>query len=205
MKVNTGNTKEALTLAGGTQAGTTGSSTAVGTTSLTNSGASWTTNQWAGKFVITGGTYGVIVSNTSTALTIDQWYNPTSPTGAAASNPSTGSYVILGGAAPVDYMALTNTSSFTPSATDTSLSGEQTANGLGRKLATFTYTTGASSYQLAATWTYTGSSPVTITGIGTFDCLTASSGVMLHETALSSSATVSANGDTLTVTQTVTM
>lgn len=209
MKVNTGNTKEALALAGGTQAGyaSTGNQTYTATTVTPAVSPAWTVNQWAGKLVITATqVYGVIVSNSATALTVDQWYNPATPTGAAGTTPAANTaFVILGGAAPANVMALTNTVSFTPAATDTTLSGEQTANGLGRKFATFTYTTGASSYQQATTWTYTGSGAVTLTGIATFDCLTQSAGVMLHETAFGTSATVSANGDQLTATQTVTM
>lgn len=209
MKVNSGQDKQALCLAGGTQAGTSGTATATSATSLTNSGASWTTNQWAGKVVVAGTVYGVIVSNTATALTVDRWYNPASPTGAAGSTPAgTSSYTILGGAAPVFYMALTaNTGA--PAATDTALSGEITTvgGGLIRQAAAYAHTAGASSYTLTGTYTANGSDtlPVTVHKIGTFDSLTGATGVMLHETVLSADATLSASGDQLTVTQTVTM
>jgi hypothetical protein len=137
---------------------------------------------------------------------VDQWYNPATPTGAAGTTPASNTaFVILGGAAPANVMAVTNTGRFTPVATDTALSGEQTASGMGRKFGTFAYTTGTSSYQIATTWTYTGAAPLTLTGIATFDVITQSVGQMLHESALGSTATVSANGDQLTVTQTVTM
>lgn len=211
IKTNVGQTKEALALAGGTQTGyvSSGNQTYTATTVTPTSSPSWGVNAWAGKLVVTASqVYGVIVSNTATALTVDQWYNPASPTGSAGSTPAANTaFIILGGAAPVNVMALTNTASFTPVATDTSLSGEQTANGLGRKFATFTYTTGTSSYQNSATWTYTGSSAVTLTGAATFDCLTQSSGVMLHESAFSggSTAVVSVSGDQVTATQTVSM
>lgn len=208
MKVNSGNDKLALALAGGTQAGSTGTSTAVGTTTLTNTGASWTTNQWAGKFVITAATYGVVVSNTATVLTIDRWYTPATPTGSAASNPSTGTYVILGGAAPVFYMALTANSS-AASATDTALTAEITtaSGGLIRQAATYAHTTGAASYTLTGTFTANGSDtlPVIIAKIGTFDTLTGATGVMLHETLLSATATLAASGDQVTITQTVSL
>lgn len=209
IKVNVGQTKQALCLAGGTQTGyaSSGNNTWTATTVTPSTSPSWTTNAWAGKLVVAATqVYGVIVSNTATALTFDQLYNPATPTGSAGSTPAANTaFIILGGAAPVNVMAITNTGSFTPAATDTSLSGEQTANGLGRKFTTFTYTTGTSSYQLSATWTYTGSTSVVITGAATFDCLTQSAGVMLHETALSSTATVNANGDQVTLTQTVNM
>jgi hypothetical protein len=224
VKTDIGQGKQALALAGGGVAGyvSSGSITYTATTVTPASSPSWTastgtnfgtTNVWTGYIVVSlqAGAYGVIVSNTATALTIDYWRSPTSPTGAATTTPTTGTagFIILPGNAPVFYMALTNTVSFTPAHGDTALSGEQTANGLGRQAATFAHTFSTSStnntYTLTSTWTYTGSSSVTLTGIGTFDSSTASTGVMLHETALGSSATVSANGDTLTVTQTVTM
>lgn len=209
MKVNTGNTKEALALAGGTQIGyvnTSGAITYTATAVTPTTSPAWTVNQWAGKFIIVGAVYGICVSNTATAATVDQWYNPATPTGAAGATPAANtSFAILGGAAPANVMALTNTASFAPAATDTALSGEQTASGLGRKFASFTYTTGTNSYQLAATWTYTGSTLVAITGAATFDVITPSAGVMLHETALASAANVNANGDQATMTQTVTM
>lgn len=209
MKVNTGHTKEALALAGGTQAGYVNSSGAIAftATSVTpTTSPAWTVNQWAGKYVIAGTVYAIIVSNTALALTVDQWYNPATPTGAAGGTPAANtSFVIMGGSAAVNVMAITNTGSFTPVATDTVLSGEQTTNGMGRKQATFSYTTGTSSYQQATTWTYTGSGALTLTGIATFDALTASVGQMLHETAFGSTGTVTANGDQITATQTVTM
>lgn len=209
MKTNNGQDKQALCLAGGTQAGTSGTATATTATSLTNSGASWTTNQWAGKLVVAGTAYGVIISNTATALTIDRWYAPATPTGSAASTPSgTSTYTVLGGAAPVFYMALTANST-APAATDTALTAEITTAGGGliRQAAAYAHTTGASTYTLTGTFTANGSDslPVTVAKIGTFDTLTGATGVMLHETLLSATATLSASGDALTVTQTVTM
>lgn len=153
----------------------------------------------------------MVISNTTSVLTIDRWYNPATPTGSAGSTPSaTAVYVILGGAAPVQYMALTTTGGFTPVATDTTLSAEYAVAGGGliRQAATYAHTLGTNTYTLTATFTVNASDtglPRTITGIGTFDTLTSSTGVMLHETALSATATLSAIGDALTVTQTVTM
>jgi hypothetical protein len=225
VKTNIGQGKQALALAGGGIPGyvSSGSITYTATTVTPASSPSWTastatnfgtTNVWTGYIVVSlqAGAYGVITSNTASALTIDYWRSPTSPTGAATTTPTTGTagFVILPGNASVYYMALTNaTAPFNPAATDTSLSGEQTTNGLSRQAATFAHTFSTSStnntYTLTSTWTYTGSTAVTISGIGTFDSSTSSTGIMLHETALSSTATLSANGDQLTVTQTVTM
>lgn len=224
MKVDIGQGKQAMLLAGGGIAGyvSSGSITYTATTVTPASSPSWTVststnygtaNVWTGYVVVSlqAGAYGVVVSNTATALTIDYWRSPTSPTGAATTTPTTGTagFVIIPCNAAVIYMALTNTASFTPAASDTSLSAEQTTNGLGRQAATFAHTFSTSSnnntYTLTSTWTYTGSSSNALSGIGTFDSSTASTGVMLHETALGAVATVAANGDQVTVTQTVTM
>jgi hypothetical protein len=223
MKVNIGQGKQALALAGGGVTGYVGSGTITySSTSVTFAAASgWvassgtnfgTAGVWLGYIVVAGTVYGVVTANTTTVLTVDKWYNPASPTGAAGTTPASNtSFFLMPGNASVFYMALTNTTSFTPAATDTSLSGEQTSNGLGRAAATFAHTFSNSStnntYTLTNTWTYTGSSSVTLTGIGTFDCATASTGIMLHESAFSggATATLSSNGDQLTCTQTVTM
>lgn len=205
MKTNSGNDIEARNL-GGDLAGDTGTSTGTTATTLTDSGKSWTTNAWTSHLVATGSVYGVVVSNTATALTVDRWYTPASPGGAAASTPATGAYVILPGGAPVWYMALTANST-APAATDTTLTGEITTSGGGlvRKLATYAHTAGTNTYTLTGTFTANGSDslPVTVAKIGTFNSIT--SGQMLHETLLSATATLSASGDALTITQTVSM
>lgn len=205
MKVNSGNDVLARNL-GGDIAGDTGTSTGTTSTSLTDSGKSWTSNAWAGHIVVSGAVYGVVLSNTGTALTVDRWYAPATPGGAAGSTPSTGTYVILPGGAPAWFMAITanNTS---PSAGDTTLAGEITTagGGLVRKLATFAHTAGASTYTLSTTYTANGSDslPVTVAKMATFTSI--ASGVMLHETLLNATATLTASGDAVTVTDTVTM
>jgi hypothetical protein len=205
VKTNSGNDVEARNL-GGDIAGDTGTSTGATATTLTDSGKSWTTNAWTGHMVSTGGVYGIVVSNTATVLTVDRWYVPATPGGAAASTPSTGAYVILPGGAPVWYMALTANNT-APSATDTTLTGEITTagGGLVRKLVTYAHTAGASTYTLTGTFTANGSDslPVTLAKIGTFNSIV--SGQMLHETLLSATATLSASGDPATITQTITM
>jgi hypothetical protein len=205
VKVNSGHDLQARVL-GGDVAGDTGTSTGTTSTSLTDSGKSWTSNAFAGHIVVSAGVYGVILSNTATALTIDRWYAPGTPGGAAGSTPSTGTYVILPGGAPAMYMALTANNS-APSASDTTLAGEITTSGGGlvRKLATFAHTLGASTYTLSAPFTANGSDalPVTVAKMATFDSLT--SGHMLHETLLSATATFTASGDNTVVTDTVTM
>jgi hypothetical protein len=210
-KVNVGQDKQARLLAGtGTVAGYGGTATATTATTLTATGTPWSVNQWAGRYVVTTATarYGVIISNTTSVLTIDKWYDPATPTGAAGSTPGSTSTFVIMGEAPVFYMALTANSSATV-ATDTALTGEITtaSGGLIRQAAAYAHTTSATTYTLTGSYTANGSDslPVTIAKIGTFDTLTGATGILLHETLLSATATLSASGDQLTVTQTVTM
>lgn len=206
MKVNVGNDAEAGAL-GGDIAGDTGTSTAVSATTLTDSGKAWTVNGFVGHMVWSGSVYGVVLSNTATVLTVDRWYVPATPGGTAGTTPSTGVYVIAPGQAPAWFMALTATAT-APSATDTTLTGEiaTAGGGLIRKLATYAHTAGASTYTMTATFTANGSDtlPVTVAQMATFNSLTVA-GRMLHRTLLSATATLTASGDPVTVTQTVTM
>lgn len=202
MKVNSGNDAQALQMA--SQLGFTGTSTGVTATTLTSSG--FTASAYIGQVVVTGATYGVIVSNTTTVLTVDRWYNPANPGGAAATTPGTGTFVIVPGGAPAFFTALT-TNATAPAATDTTLATEITTAGGGliRKSSTYAHTGGANSYTLTTTFTVNGSDtglPVTIAKIGVFNSLT--SGTMVFETLLSATATLSAVGDALTTTHTVT-
>ncbi|MCW2900921.1 MAG: hypothetical protein JWO67_3186 [Streptosporangiaceae bacterium] len=214
MKVNSGQDKQALCLAGGTQSGyvnTSGAITYATTTVTPTTSPAWTTNQWAGKLVVAGAVYGVIVSNTATALTIDRWYNPANPTGTAGTTPAANtSFLILGAAAPVNYMAIT-TNNTAPAATDTALASEWNvaSGGLNRQVCTYAHTLGASSYTLTATFTAnstdvaSGPLPGSFNKMATFDSATSATGVMLHESSLPSPATLSAAGDAVTITQTV--
>jgi hypothetical protein len=106
----------------------------------------------------------------------------------------------------VFYMALTADVA-AASASDSTLPSEiaTAGGGLIRQAAAYAHTTSATTYTLTGTYTVNGSDsiPVTIHKMGTFDALTG--GILFHETVLSADATLSAIGDALTVTQTVTM
>lgn len=109
-------------------------------------------------------------------------------------------------AAAADYMALTaNTTA--PSAGDTTLTAEiaTASGGLIRKQGTYAHTGGASTYTITATYTANGSDslPVTVGKVGVFNA--SSSGTMPWSSLLSPTATISAVGDALTVTTTVTV
>lgn len=213
-KVNAGNDGQAAAM-GGDVAGFTGTATATTATSLTATSTPFVASAYIGHIVVasSSGTlaYGVITANTTSVLTVDQWYAPASPGGAATTTPSsTCTYVILPGQAPYWYIALTANSS-APAAGDTSLSGEiaNAGGGLIRKLATYAHTTGVASYSLAATFTAVSGDvagvplPVTIAKAGIFNTVVSSTGRMQFETAVSPTATLSAAGDQLTITDTV--
>lgn len=198
---------------GGDVAGITGTATASSATSLTGTGTPFVASAYIGHIVVTTAAamaYGVITANTTSVLTVDQWYAPGSPGGAATTTPtSTTTFTIVPGNAPYWYMALT-TDAAAAVATDTTLPTEYTVAGGGliRKLATYAHTTAATTYSLAATFTVNGSDtglPKTIAKIGIFNTLPGATGRMQFETLLSTTATVSAIGDALTVTDTVTI
>ncbi|GGK61471.1 hypothetical protein Sme01_03170 [Sphaerisporangium melleum] len=108
--------------------------------------------------------------------------------------------------AVADYIALTANST-SPSAADTTLSGEITTSGGGlvRAQATYAHTNGQATYTLTKTFTANGSDslPVTIAKIGVFNA--SSGGTLVYETLLGATATLSASGDALAITETVTI
>jgi hypothetical protein len=197
---------------GGGALGTAGTATSTTSSTLVSGTiTSVSANQFAGYRIYAGNVWGNIISHTSgttPTFTIDQWY-AVPDTGSAGSTPSgTSLYVIAsGGSVAAWYVGITSTS-ITPAATDTSLSGEQTANGLARKIATFTLTSGTSpaTYTLTPTFTYTGATSVTIYALGAFVSAVKSdtTDTMVFETSLNASATVNSNGDSIAITETVT-
>ena len=186
-----------------------GAATASSATTLTNTGASFTTagQGLAGQIVVAvtaGGTlvYGVIVSNTATVLTVDQWYNPTSATGAAGTTPSaTGRYMVLPGQNPAAWIALT-TDATAPAATDTTLATELTTLGFSRAVGTYAHTAAATTYTLTKLFTATGTATINKSAI--FGAATSANGVMPFESAVTSPPTL-ISGDTLTMTATITI
>jgi hypothetical protein len=206
--------------ASGAYASAQGAATSTTSTSLTNSGATFPTagQGLAGSIVVAGpnsaGTgskvYGRILSNTGTALTVDQWYDPTSTTGAAGTTPNgTASYVVVPGQAPAEWMCL-SASTFTPATSDQSLGtqgAELTTNGFSRAVGTYAHTAAASTYTLIHTWTATGTSTINnegISGGATYSAASPFGGVFPFESAEPSPPTL-VSGDTLQNTVTVTL
>lgn len=192
--------------------GATGNATSAPTaTTFTNSGGAFpTTNQALAGCIVAAGpnasgtgavVWGVIVSNTATVLTVDQWYNPAS--GAAGSTPNaTASYQILPGQAPAMFLAVT-TDSGAPSSSDTTLASELATNGFTRALAVWAHTAAASTYTQTHTWTASGTD--TINKEAVFGAVNITGGgVMPFESAEPSPPTL-VSGDTLQNTVTITV
>jgi hypothetical protein len=103
-----------------------------------------------------------------------------------------------------NYIAL-STNATAPGAGDSTLAGEivLAGGGLIRKQALYGHTSNAANYTLTATFTANGvdSLPATIQKIGVFNAVT--SGTLIFESALSPTATLSASGDAVTITETV--
>lgn len=187
-----------------------GTATAASATSLTNSGAAFPTagQGLAGSIVVavaaTSGllVYAVIVSNTSTVLTVDQWYDPTSTSGAASANiaSATAKYVILPGQNPASWLAVTS-DAVAPASSDTTLASEATTNGFARAVGSYSHSAAASTYALAHTFTATGS--LTVNKEAVFGaCNTTAGGVMPYESAEPTPPAL-LSGDTLAQTITI--
>jgi hypothetical protein len=205
--------------------GVTGTASSAPTaTTLTNSGAAFPTSggingSLQGHIVVcpVAGVYGVILSNSGTVLTVDQWTAFNSATGAAGTTPSNGAaYAILPWSGIAAWVGL-STSAAAPAAGDVTRTAdglygdgttsgtatEQNTNGLSRAFQQWTIISGGMQWQY--TWTYTGSSPVVIAKGVLFNSLAAAGTLLILETLLSSTATVNSNGDTLQLTWQVTL
>jgi hypothetical protein len=218
---------------GGDTLGYVGTATASSATTLTDSGGAFTASSGGppalgglvGHIVVAGSaaanlTYGVIISNTSTVLTVDQWHSATAPETVASTPSATAPYVVCVGGAPAFYMGISvATRVFT--AADTVLTNDGTTvselwfsgGGLRRRLASWAHTNGTATYTVANTFTANGSDtlPQTIAKIGIFQhfvnttVTTSNSGIILFQTLLSATATLSASGDNVQITDTVTV
>lgn len=188
-----------------------GALSAVSATTATNGSAAFpTAGQGLAGFVVfvgpnasgTGSTvYGVIVSNTATVLTIDQWYN--AATGAAGTTPNaTGSYLIAPVQYPARYLAVTS-DAVAPSSADTVLTTEATTNGFARGLGTYSHTAAASTYTLQKVFNATGT--LTINKEAVFGAANPTAGGVMPFTSVEPSPPTLVSGDQLTQTVTITI
>lgn len=152
--------------------------------------------------ITTAPVYGNIISNTTSVITIDQWWTAADGTGTTPAS-TNALHIAPGGIAAARFIALTTNSS-AASASNTTLTSEITTAGCGRALGTYAHTYGASTLTLTKAFSVTG----TLTAIhraGLFAALSAAGAdPMIYETVLNVDATV-ANGDTLTTTWTFTL
>lgn len=163
---------------------------------------------------------GVILSNTATVATVDQWY-AVPVTGAAGTTPAANSAgLVLPGGTLGMWVALSTSVAAAAAAdvtrtadglwadgTGAGAATEQTANGLARAFVGYggatnptfsgSGTTTPVITNLLHTWTYTGASSVTIGKVILFNALAAAGCLPLLETLLNATATVTANGDTI--------
>lgn len=174
-------------------------------TSLTDSGEAWTTDAYKGWIVVAEESTNTPVSanigaNSGTVLTVDAWRNADDSAGTTPG--STANYGIYPACRP-RYMGLTENAS-AASASNTALTGEITTGGAARALATYAHTGGTGTFTLSKAFSITASFPA-IHRMGLFTASnTTAGGVMVFETVLNADANV-VNGDTLTVTDTVTL
>lgn len=191
----------------------TGNATSVTATSLTNTGASFPTagQALAGHIVVAGPratsssadaiSFGVIVSNSGTVLTIDKWYSG-GTWGTGTTPNGTCTYTVLPGQMPAMFLAVTSDAG-AAAATDTTLTTEATTNGFARALAVYAHTAAATTYTLTVTFTASGT--LTVNKEAVFGAAnTTAGGVMPFESAEPSPPTL-ISGDTLTQTVTITI
>ena len=178
----------------GDQTGTNGTATGSSSTTLTNTGAAWTTDQWKGHILVVQDSiinWAVILSNTATVLTIDVW--------AQATPTATSKYQVLAGGIAHRFIAL-STDGTSPAVGDTTLAGEISTGGLAHAAPTsFTHTTATSSYSVSKT--YSPSATFTVNKVALF--IAANGGRMPFESLEPNAPTV-INGDTLSQTSTIT-
>lgn len=163
--------------------------------------------------------YGTIRDNTTTAVNIDFWHTINAPD-TVATTPSGVGYAILPAGPPAFWMGLSiATRAF--NAADAFLSNDGTTisevfgasqTGLSRQIAAYAHTSGTSTYTITKTFTFGGSdSASTVAKVGIFahgvtaTPTTTTSGVLLFNTNLASTAALNASGDNVQITDTVTI
>lgn len=184
-----------------------GAFTATGAASATPAGGGMTVDAYKGwrvyaaeALITTPPAYGNVGSNSATVLTLDQWWNAAD--GIAATPAATNGYILVPHSIP-RFMGLTENAA-AAAAGDTVLTGEITTGGAARALATFAYTGGAATETLQKAFSITASFPA-IHKMGLFSALNVTAaGILFFETVLNADANV-INGDTLTVTDTITI
>jgi hypothetical protein len=211
---------------GGAVLGASGVSTTAPTATtytMTGTGAPGSTTAWNGQRIMAGSTsvgivWGYIVSNTNASppvVTIDRWYNPATPGGAAATTPVVGPYAVIDGGAPGWFVGISvsTTAVGGPPDTHTALTSEYTTagGGLVRQIAPYAHTASAATWTLIPVYTVnstdvsSGGLPLTFDSYGVFNSMVVGTAAsMLYYNLFSASAVLASLGDQLTLTITVT-
>ncbi len=207
-----------------------GTATAATSTTLTGSAetnASRAANECAGMLLVVGpnasGTgskvYGLIISHTSgttPVYTVDRWYNEATPGGSAGTTPNATSLYSVVAAPPTMFVALSTDTTAkslggTAGTADSStiaqaLTGEITTAGGGliRKIAPIGNSGASVTLTPVFTANGTDSLPVTVGTAAASASIVATNGALDYMTLVSPTATMSASGDQLTLTWTMT-
>jgi hypothetical protein len=174
-------------------------------TSLTATGTPFTASAYVGWIVVAEETtnapvWANIGANTTSGLTVDAW--KTGDDTAGTTPGTTANYLILPSCRP-RYLAVTADTG-AGAVGDTTLTSEITTNGLGRAIAAYAHTPGASTYTLTKSFSVSGG-PQTVHRGGLFTAsTTAAAGVMVLEDVADADAIVTTS-DTLACTWTVTL
>ncbi len=187
---------------GGKLPGAVGSpATAATATSLTVTGTPLTASGLIGHRIYVDSTtaspvYGNIGANTTSVITVDQWWNTDDTTGTTPA--ATAAFSVTSGLGSARFIGLT-TGTAAPAVGDTTLETEITTGGLARALATFAHTGGTTTYTLSKTFAATATHTA-VHKAGNFTALTtAAAGTLVADTNLNADATL-ANGDSLAIT-----
>lgn len=182
--------------------------TNVTATAVTGTGSTLTSDALKGMRIVmpitsltTKPVYGNILSNTTSVIQVDGWWNENQAAGTTPA--STSAYFVLPGQGPASYIGLTTDAA---AASDvTTLPSEITTNGLQRALATFAHTGGTTTYTLSKTFSASGThTNVHKAGNFTGGYGAAGGGILVANTVLNADATL-ASGDSLAVTWTWTL
>lgn len=226
---NLGRDSVARSVGGDTTGATgTGANVTYTATAMTDTGAAFTASSGGppengglvGHVIVSGSVYGVVLRNTATVVTVDFWHSATAPETVGTTPSANATYIIVPGGFPHYWMGI-SVATRAYAAADNFLSNDGSTiselwfsgGGLRRQLAAWSHTNGTATYQVAKTFTANGSDtlPQTIAKVGLFQHgvtaapTTTTTGVMLFNTLLSATAVLSAVGDSVAITDTVTI
>ena len=154
-------------------------------------------------------------TTSSTTLVVDGWFTQGTTTVTSSLTGSALTVALVAQPLPAYYLGLSSATITNYGQTTESTFTELTASGLGRAKATVAVTsvstpTGStnttSTITLSNTWTYTGSTAVTVNDIAVYNApyvASRSNDTMLFCTQVASAPTVTTNGDQLVVTETI--